>query len=118
MALLGVRATARRLGVHENTIRNWALSGFIRPVQRKPDGTYMRFDETEVARVFLALQRAAGTDIQDEPADGAVVGVLVRLTALPPGMSPSQAVREVANSVRFGKPEVSLYFVRRKPRDR
>lgn len=115
MDLLGVRATARRLGVHESTVRNWAASGFIHPFSRKLDGGFMKFDEAEVARVSLALQRASGLDHADEPAGGATVGVLVRLRDLPPGMSPAQAVREVANSVRFGKPEVSLYFVRRKP---
>jgi hypothetical protein len=117
MTLLGVRATARRLGVHENTVRNWAKDGFIHPATRKPDGSFMRFEETEVNRVWLKLQQADGLDCQEDPADGATVGVLVRLRDLPPGMSPAQAVREVAVSVRFGKPEVRLYFVRRKPRD-
>lgn len=117
MTLLGIRATARRLGVHENTVRNWAGSGFLHPATRKPDGTFMKFEETEVARVVQALQRADGLDRQEEPAGGATVGVLFGIRDLPPGMSPAQAVREVANSVRFGKPEVSLYFVRRKPRD-
>jgi len=117
MALLGVKATARLLGVHENTIRNWERTGFIHVATRKPDGTFMKFEETEVQRVWLLLQEATGTSRADEPADGATVGVLVRFTDLPPGMSPAQAVREVATSVQFGKPEVRLYFVRRKFRD-
>jgi len=116
MALLGVRATARRLGVHENTVRNWERTGFIRAAGRKPDGTFVKFDEAEVERVVRDLERANGLDGADDPAAGATVGVLVRLRDLPPGMSPRQAVREVAVSVRFGKPEVSLHFVRRKPR--
>ncbi len=57
--LLGVRATARRLGVHENTVRNWAHSGFIRSATSKPDGTYMRFDEAEVGRVQELLAVSA-----------------------------------------------------------
>lgn len=117
MALIGIRGAARRLGVHENTIRNWAASGLIRPAARKPDGTFMKFDEAEVERAVRAREGAAGLDGQDEPADGAVVGVLVRFRDLPPGMSPAQALHEVATSVRFGKPEVSLYFVQRKPPD-
>lgn len=31
--LLGVRAAARRLGVHENTVRNWADAGLLAPVR-------------------------------------------------------------------------------------
>lgn len=114
MTLLGVRATARQLNVHENTIRNWVLSGFISPAQRKPGGSHMKFSEAEVERVSRRLQDAAGLARPDEPAGDAVVGVLVRLTRLPAGMSPAQAVREVAASVQFGKPEVTLHFVRRR----
>lgn len=55
MALLGVRATASRLGVHENTIRNWVLSGLLQVAQCKPDGTYTKFDEAEVERVLARL---------------------------------------------------------------
>lgn len=115
MALLGVRATANRLGVHENTIRNWVLSGLLRVAQCKPDGTYTKFDEAEVERVLARLQETSEEARRDEPADGAVVSVLIRFRRLPPGMSPNQAVREVATSIQFGKPEVSLHSFRKRP---
>lgn len=114
MTLLGVRATASRLNVHENTIRNWALSGFISPAQRKPDGSYMKFSQAEIARVRARLREANGTARQDEPAGDVVVSVLVRIRQVPSGMSPDQVVREVASSVQFGKPEVTLHSVRRR----
>ncbi len=47
--LIGVREAAIRLGVHENTIRNWEERGLIRSV-RLPVSGYRRFDAGEVAR--------------------------------------------------------------------
>lgn len=47
MALLNVRQTARQLGVHENTVRNWANAGIL-VGQKLPTG-YWRFEETVVA---------------------------------------------------------------------
>lgn len=44
-----------------------------------------------------------------------MVSVLIRFRRLPPGMSPNQAVREVATSIQFGKPEVSLHSFRKRP---
>lgn len=46
-SLLTVRETASRLGVHENTIRNWAKQGLLTPV-RLPRSGYMRFREEDV----------------------------------------------------------------------
>ena len=114
MALLGVRATAARLDVHENTIRNWALSGFIQVARCKPDGSYMKFSQAEIARVQARLRETSKAGSRDEPADGAVVSVLIQFRRLPPGMSPNQAVREVASSVRFGRPEVTLHSFRKR----
>lgn len=47
---LSVRDTARRLGVHENTIRNWEERGLLRAV-RLPGSGYRRFDFAEVERL-------------------------------------------------------------------
>ena len=47
---LSVRETARRLGVHENTVRNWEERGLLRAV-RLPGSGYRRFDLAEVERL-------------------------------------------------------------------
>ena len=45
--LLNVRETARVLGVHENTIRNWETRGILRAVHL-PGSGYRRFSVREV----------------------------------------------------------------------
>jgi len=47
---LNVRQTAKRLDVHENTVRNWEERGLIRAV-RLPGSGYRRFELTEVERL-------------------------------------------------------------------
>jgi excisionase family DNA binding protein len=47
---LSVRETASRLGVHENTVRNWEEKGLIQAV-RLPGSGYRRFDSGEVERM-------------------------------------------------------------------
>jgi excisionase family DNA binding protein len=47
---LSVRDTARKLGVHENTVRNWESKGILRAV-KLPGSGYRRFDSAEVARL-------------------------------------------------------------------
>ena len=47
--LFGVREAAARLGVHENTIRNWEQRGLIRSV-RLPVSGYRRFHPDDLAR--------------------------------------------------------------------
>ena len=53
---LSVRETARRLGVHENTVRNWAQEGIL-PTARVPGSRFHRFDARDVER--LRQQRGA-----------------------------------------------------------
>jgi excisionase family DNA binding protein len=48
--MLSVRETARRLGVHENTVRNWQQRGLIRAV-RLPGSGYRRFSVEDVERM-------------------------------------------------------------------
>ncbi|WP_007515291.1 helix-turn-helix domain-containing protein [Pseudofrankia saprophytica] len=54
--LLSVRETARRLGVHENTIRNWVKQGLL-PTAKVPGARFHRFDARDVQR--LQDQRGA-----------------------------------------------------------
>jgi excisionase family DNA binding protein len=49
-ALLNVRDTARALGVHENTVRNWEERGILRAV-RLPGSGYRRFSIQDVERL-------------------------------------------------------------------
>lgn len=53
---LNVRETARRLGVHENTVRNWVRQGIL-PTARVPGSRFHRFDARDVER--LRQQRGA-----------------------------------------------------------
>jgi len=53
---LTVRETARRLGVHENTVRNWVRDGIL-PTARVPASRFHRFDARDVER--LRQQRGA-----------------------------------------------------------
>jgi excisionase family DNA binding protein len=59
MSLMTVRASARGLGVHENTIRRWEEKGLIRAV-RLPSGV-RRFRSEDV----LALRRQMFTGFPD-----------------------------------------------------
>jgi excisionase family DNA binding protein len=63
MALLGVRESARRLGVHENTLRRWEQSGLIHAV-KLPTGV-RRFREEDVQRLYEEMHRAVD-DAADE----------------------------------------------------
>ena len=48
--LLNVRDTARLLGVHENTVRNWEARGLLRAV-RLPGSGFRRFSRIDVERL-------------------------------------------------------------------
>jgi excisionase family DNA binding protein len=56
MELLNVRDTARRLGVHENTVRNWERAGVLRAV-RLPGSGYRRFALGDVERMRHEMWR-------------------------------------------------------------
>jgi excisionase family DNA binding protein len=51
---LSVRETARRLGVHENTVRNWEERGLLRAI-KLPGSGYRRFDLAEVERMRVEM---------------------------------------------------------------
>jgi hypothetical protein len=48
--LLNVRDTARMLGVHENTVRNWEARGLLRAVHL-PGSGFRRFSPQDVERM-------------------------------------------------------------------
>ena len=49
-ALINVREAAARLGVHENTIRNWEQRGILRAIHL-PVSNYRRFELSEIERM-------------------------------------------------------------------
>jgi Helix-turn-helix domain len=53
---LNVRETAKRLGVHENTVRNWARTGVLQSA-KIPGSRFLRFDPADIDR--LARNRGA-----------------------------------------------------------
>jgi excisionase family DNA binding protein len=64
MVLLGVREAARRLGVHENTLRRWEQSGLIHAV-KLPTGV-RRFRTEDVERLYEEMHRAVDDAEQNE----------------------------------------------------
>ena len=61
---LSVRETARWLGVHENTVRNWAREGIL-PTARIPGSRFHRFDARDVER----LRRERGAAVSSIEAE-------------------------------------------------
>jgi excisionase family DNA binding protein len=69
---LSVREVAARLGVHENTVRNWIEKGILRAA-RLPTSGYRRIPATEVRRVqqdiygnLAAMTTGPVVDLPDE----------------------------------------------------
>lgn len=65
--LIGIREAARRLNVHENTVRNWIAAGHLSAV-RLPSGV-RRLDPVEVANLLGAPR----TDVRGQVVDGEVL---------------------------------------------
>jgi transposase-like protein len=102
--LLGVQDTARRLGIHPNTVRNWVKAGRLRPAKSSPRS---KFEPAEVERVLRSM---AGRDLAAIQHGNATVGILV-VVRLPDQMTPEGAVAEVRRRIGFDRPEVGLHFV-------
>jgi excisionase family DNA binding protein len=64
MALLGVREAARRLGVHENTLRRWEQTGLIHAV-KLPTGV-RRFRTEDVQKLYEEMHRAVDDAAEQE----------------------------------------------------
>src|SRR3954463_220407 len=62
--LLNVRETARRLGGHEKTVRNWARQGVL-PEARVPGSRFHRFRTADVERL-IAQRGSAAPSLQSE----------------------------------------------------
>jgi len=62
--LLTVAETAKRLGVHENTVRNWARSGQLRSA-RIPGARANRFDARDVERLVNQRGKVVSTVSQE-----------------------------------------------------
>lgn len=62
--LLNVRETARRLGVHENTVRNWVRQGVL-PDAKVPGSRFHRFRAADVDRL-IAQRGSAAPSLQRE----------------------------------------------------
>jgi excisionase family DNA binding protein len=61
--LVGAREAARRLGVHENTVRNYADAGILPVAKRLPGSRYRRFDARDVED--LRRRMTGGGDHED-----------------------------------------------------
>lgn len=73
---LNVREAARRLGVHENTVRNWADRGILRPI-RLPGSGYRRFRADDIERIAREMREAVAPVEEREvvrPKQGRAVG--------------------------------------------
>ena len=53
--LINVREAAARLGVHENTIRNWEAKGILRAIHL-PGSNYRRFESSEIERLSQEMR--------------------------------------------------------------
>lgn len=64
---MNVRETAKRLGVHENTVRNWERSGVLRGF-RLPGSQFRRFSREDVERMRREMlgTYAPATEIPEE----------------------------------------------------
>ncbi len=60
--LLNVRDTARALGVHENTIRNWEERGILRAVRLPGSGSGGSRSDVERLRTEMFEQLAPATE--------------------------------------------------------
>ena len=65
---LTLKEAARRLGVHENTLRNWERRGLIRLI-RLPGSRYRRVPVAEVERLLAQMEgtRVSTGEVRLEP---------------------------------------------------
>jgi excisionase family DNA binding protein len=66
--LVGIRDAARRLGVHENTIRNWVEHGRLQFV-RLPGSGYRRVDARDVERLRDSMYVSFAAHLREPLAD-------------------------------------------------
>lgn len=76
---MNVRETAKQLGVHENTVRNWEKSGILRGF-KLPGSGFRRFPRDEIERMrremltsyppTTELPEESATDVRGTVVDG------------------------------------------------
>jgi excisionase family DNA binding protein len=66
LSLVGGREAALRLGVHENTIRQWANKGLLQAI-RLPGSGFRRFPLDEVERMRLEMMTQMAPAEPEEP---------------------------------------------------
>lgn len=71
---LGVRETARRLDVHENTVRNWTREGLLTDA-RVPGSRYLRVRASEVARLVAERNAAKESTVPNPTMARTVIAV-------------------------------------------
>lgn len=111
--MIGVREAAQRLGVHENTVRNWSASGLL-PSERLPGSGFRRFREEDVAQLGAVLQenhleQHRGTMTSVPNRDLSQLLAVARLyldvyAGLPPRDGLYQEITGIV--ARYGNPEV------------
>lgn len=68
---LNVRETAQQLGVHENTVRNWADRGVLRGI-KLPGSGFRRFPREDIERMRreMLASYAPAAELPEEPRTG------------------------------------------------
>jgi excisionase family DNA binding protein len=79
LGLMGVAAAASRLGVHENTIRNWTNQGVLKAVRLPGGHRRLRISDVERVRseIFGSNAGMASED-EDSPSQGRIDGRLTQ----------------------------------------
>jgi excisionase family DNA binding protein len=67
--MIGARQAAARLGVHENTIRNWEERGILHAV-RLPGSGYRRYELTEIERLAREMHEQFPTADEGRTLEG------------------------------------------------
>jgi MerR HTH family regulatory protein len=75
--LMSVRDTARLLGVHENTVRNWEAKGLLQAAGRLPGSGYRRFDRHQVERMRDEMWTQLAPATPEPEAEHRLSGVFV-----------------------------------------
>lgn len=80
---MNVRETAKQLGVHENTVRNWEKSGILRGF-KLPGSGFRRFSREEIERMRREMLTSypPASEVEGTPATG-VSGTVVDGDLLP-----------------------------------
>ena len=75
MRLMTVRATAKALGVHENTVRHWERRGILQAL-RLPSSGFRRFPEESVRELVRQMQASVSKHPSDPgmPEDQSLAG--------------------------------------------